>query len=88
MFQMMGVFAEFERARMRNESVLASRGPGVRANASDVRQSPPALQKRIREALVTPGRPSVRVIAKQFGVNPGTVQRISCPFDRVGVVVA
>ncbi len=31
------------------------------------------LEKRIREALATPGRPGVRVIAKQFGVNPGTV---------------
>jgi DNA-binding transcriptional regulator YhcF (GntR family) len=30
----------------------------------------------------------VRVIAKRFGVNPGTVQRISRPFDRVGIVVA
>jgi hypothetical protein len=27
-------------------------------------------------------------IAKQFGVDPGTVQRISRPFDRVGIVVA
>ena len=35
----------------------------------------------IREALATPGRPGVRVIAKQFGVNPGTVQRISRPFE-------
>ena len=32
--------------------------------------------------------PGVRVIAKQFGVDPGTVQRISRPFDRVGVAVA
>jgi DNA invertase Pin-like site-specific DNA recombinase len=48
----------------------------------------PALEKRIREALATPGRPGVRVIAKQFGVDPGTVQRISRPFDREGVVVA
>jgi hypothetical protein len=30
----------------------------------------------------------VRVIAKQFGVDPGTVQRISRPSDRVGVVAA
>jgi DNA-binding transcriptional regulator YhcF (GntR family) len=30
----------------------------------------------------------VRVIAKRFGVNPGTVQRISRPFEDVGVVVA
>ena len=48
----------------------------------------PALEKRIREALATPGRPSVCQIAARFGVNPETVQRISRPFDRVGVVVA
>jgi DNA invertase Pin-like site-specific DNA recombinase len=48
----------------------------------------PALENRIREALATPGRPGVRVIAKQFGVDPGTVQRISRPFEEVGVVVA
>jgi hypothetical protein len=47
-----------------------------------------ALEKRIREALATPGRPGVRVIAKQFGVDPGTVQRISRPFEDVGVAVA
>jgi hypothetical protein len=47
----------------------------------------PALEKRIREALATPGRPGVRVIAKQFGVNPGTVQRISRPFEQEGVAL-
>ena len=57
---------------------------------SDIGRPPiaPALEKRIREALATPGRPGVRVIAKQFGVDPGTVQRISRPFDRVGIVAA
>jgi hypothetical protein len=40
----------------------------------------PALEKQIREALATPGRPGVRKIAARFGVNPGTVQRISRPF--------
>ena len=48
----------------------------------------PALEKRIREALATPGRSGVRVIAERFGVNVSTVQRISRPFDRVGIVVA
>jgi hypothetical protein len=57
-------------------------------NAKMLSSLAPALEKRIREALATPGRPGVRVIAKQFGVDPGTVQRISRPFDRVGVVVA
>jgi hypothetical protein len=46
----------------------------------------PALGKRIREALATPGRPGV-VIAKQFGVNPGTVQRISRPFEQDAVAL-
>src|SRR5262249_14299161 len=32
-------------------------------------------------------RPGVRVIAKQFGVDPGTVQRISRPFAAASVVV-
>jgi DNA invertase Pin-like site-specific DNA recombinase len=39
-------------------------------------------------ALATPGRPGVRVIAKRFGVDPGTVQRISRPFDGASVAVA
>ena len=51
---------------------------------ADTRQ----LEKRIREALATPGRPGVRVIAERFGVNPSTVQRISRPFDGASVAVA
>jgi hypothetical protein len=48
----------------------------------------PALEKRIRDALATPGRPGIRVIAERFGVNPSTVQRISRPFDGASVAVA
>jgi hypothetical protein len=44
--------------------------------------------ERIREALATPGRPGIRVIAERFGVNPSTVQRISRPFDGASVTVA
>src|SRR5215472_2034812 len=43
-----------------------------------------------QRAEVGPGgswRPGVRVIAKQFGVDPGTVQRISRPFAAASVVV-
>jgi hypothetical protein len=60
----------------------------MRENASGGPPIAPALEKRIGEALETPGRPGVRVIAKRFGVDPGTVQRISRPFDGVGVAVA
>jgi hypothetical protein len=41
----------------------------------------PELEERIRKALTTPGRPGVRKIAERFGVDSGTVQRISRPFE-------
>jgi hypothetical protein len=37
----------------------------------------PKLRERIQEALMAPGRPGVRKIAEQFGVNASTVQQIS-----------
>src|SRR5262249_13047970 len=40
-----------------------------------------------KRALATPGRPGVRKIAARFGVNPGTVQRISRPFVVRSVVI-
>jgi DNA invertase Pin-like site-specific DNA recombinase len=80
---MMGVFAEFERA-MIAERVRAGL---ARARGEGKRLGRPPFEKRIREALATPGRPGVRVIAKQFGVNSGTVQRISRPFEQEGVAL-
>ena len=41
----------------------------------------------MKKALATPGRPGVRVIAKQFGVDPGTVQRVGRPFENLASVV-
>ena len=44
------------------------------------------LEKQIRAALDKPGRTEgVRKIAARFGVDPGTVQRISRPFDEACV---
>jgi DNA-binding MarR family transcriptional regulator len=40
-----------------------------------------AREAAIKAALAKPGRPGVRKIAEQFGVDPGTVQRISRPFE-------
>jgi DNA invertase Pin-like site-specific DNA recombinase len=89
MFQMMGVFAEFER------SIIAER---VRSGIKRVRSEgkrwgrppiAPALEKRIREALNKPGRTEgVRKIAARFGVDPATVQRISRPFGGEGSAAA
>src|SRR5215475_6322693 len=80
LFQMMGVFAEFERA-MIQERVRA----GLRRAVSEGKQLgrprlDPELEGRIREALASPDRPSVRALAKRFGVAVNTVQRISRPF--------
>ena len=82
MFQMMGVFAEFERAMIQER---------VRAGLARVRSEgkklgrpriAPDLEKRILAALKAPGRTEgVRKIAARFGVDPSTVQRISRPFD-------
>jgi DNA invertase Pin-like site-specific DNA recombinase len=81
MFQMMGVFAEFERAMIQERvraGLARARGEGKRLGRPPIA---PELEERIRKALATPGRPGVRKIAKRFGVNPGTVQRIARPFE-------
>ena len=74
-FQMMGVFAEFERS-MNQERVRAglarARSKGKRLGRPTI---PQEKEDAIRAALSQPGRPGVRVIAKQFGVDPSTVQR-------------
>ena len=81
MFQMMGVFAEFERSMI----VERVRAGIARAKASGTKSGkafgrprmPVELEQRIREALAAPGRPGFHKIAAQFGVATGTVQRIA-----------
>jgi DNA invertase Pin-like site-specific DNA recombinase len=80
MFQMMGVFAEFERAMIQERvraGLARARSEGKQLGRPRIAVE---LENRIRDALGQPGRPGVRVIAKQFGVDPATVQRISRPF--------
>jgi DNA invertase Pin-like site-specific DNA recombinase len=83
LFQMMDVFAEFERP-MIQERVRA----GLRRAVSEGKQLgrpriAPELEERIRKALNAPGRiEGVRKIAVRFGVDPSTVQRISGPFEQ------
>jgi DNA invertase Pin-like site-specific DNA recombinase len=85
MFQMMGVFAEFERS-MIQERVRA----GLRRAKDEGKQLgrpriPAELEARILAALKTPDRTEgVRKIAARFGVDPSTVQRISRPFEGAG----
>ena len=81
LFQMMGVFAEFERSMIQER---------VRAGLEEERgqSGVEARENAIRAALSQPGRPGVRVIAKRFGVDPSTVQRISRPFGEAASAVA
>jgi DNA invertase Pin-like site-specific DNA recombinase len=78
MFQMMGVFAEFERAIIQERvraGLARARSEGKRLGRPPIA---PELEERIRAVLDKPGRTEgVRKIAARFSVNPGTVQRIS-----------
>ena len=83
LFQMMGVFAEFERAMIQEQvraGLARARSEGKQLGRPRIK---PDLEKRILAALNKPGRTEgVRKIAKDFGVDPSTVQRInSHPFD-------
>jgi DNA invertase Pin-like site-specific DNA recombinase len=78
----MGVFAEFERAMIAERlraGLARARGEGKRLGRPPIA---PALEKGIREALATSGRPGVRVIPKQFGIDPRHgIAVISRPFE-------
>jgi DNA invertase Pin-like site-specific DNA recombinase len=77
MFQMMGVFAEFERSMIRervNAGIARAKSAGKHCGRPFIDTQ---LEGRIRGALAAPGRPGLHKIAKQFGVGTGTVQRIA-----------
>jgi DNA invertase Pin-like site-specific DNA recombinase len=82
LFQMMGVFAEFERS-MIQERVRAglrrAKSEGIRLGRPPIA---PELEERVRKALNEPGRTEgVRKIAARFGISVPTVQKISRPFE-------
>ncbi|MEL6366260.1 MAG: recombinase family protein [Pseudomonadota bacterium] len=75
MFQMMGVFAEFERAMIRDRvkaGLDRARGQGKRLGRPKL---DPAIEANIRAALEA-GEGGVHKLAKRYGVGAGTVQRI------------
>src|SRR5262249_52173445 len=79
MFQMMGVFAEFERAMIQERvraGLARARDEGKQLGRPPI---PEALEERIREARR--GGLSVGKAAAQVGARPGTVLRI--PFAHV-----
>jgi DNA invertase Pin-like site-specific DNA recombinase len=85
MFQMMGVFAEFERA-MIAERVRAGLRRAISEGKTLGRPRIAAdVERRISAALKArkDTGDSVRKIAARFGIDPSTVQRIARPFDGV-----
>jgi DNA invertase Pin-like site-specific DNA recombinase len=74
MFQMMGVFAEFERA-MIQERVRAGLARAVAEGTKRRPKTDTATEKAIRAAL-SKGDTGMHKIAARFGVGTGTVQRI------------
>jgi DNA invertase Pin-like site-specific DNA recombinase len=81
MFQMMGVFAEFERSMIVERvraGVARAKASGTKSRKAFGRPRTDAkLEQRIRETLATPGRPGFHKIAATFRVATGTVQRIA-----------
>src|SRR5262245_14899285 len=86
MFQMMGVFAEFERSILQERiraGIARAKGEGKHCGRPRIDS---ALEERIRAALDKPGRTEgVRKIAARFGVSAGTVQNLTRPFDGIAV---
>src|SRR6476620_5507029 len=77
MFQMMGVFAEFERSMIQERvkaGIARARAQGKRMGRPSI---DPGLEQRIRAALQATGRPGFHKLAAQFGVATGTIQRIA-----------
>ena len=79
MFQMLGVFAEFERSIIQERvraGLQRAKREGKRLGRPPIAEK---LAERIRGALA--GGMSVRKTAAKFDVNPSTVQRIARPFE-------
>jgi DNA invertase Pin-like site-specific DNA recombinase len=76
MFQVLGSFAEYERDMIRarvKAGIARAKAQGKHCGRPSIK---PEVAQRIRDALSVPGRPGIRVIAKQFGVSPMTVQTV------------
>lgn len=77
MFQMMGVFAEFERAMIRERvkaGLARAREEGTRLGRRPIEQTDARKTKAIRAALEA--KTGIRRIARELGVGVGTVIRI------------
>jgi DNA invertase Pin-like site-specific DNA recombinase len=77
MFQMLGVFAEFERAMIQERvraGLARARAEGKTLGRPPI---PEKTERAVQTALKKKNRPGLRKIASALGVGVGTVQRIS-----------
>ena len=87
MFQMLGVFSEFERSMIQcrvKSGMARAREQGKRFGRPP---TPPAKADAIRAALLAGGK-GIQKIAREFGVGTGTVQRLKAGMDRQAADVA
>ncbi|MFZ1094777.1 MAG: recombinase family protein [Xanthobacteraceae bacterium] len=93
MFQMMGVFAEFERSMIQERvrgGLQRAKSEGTKSGKAIGRPwTDSETETAILADLRAPGRTEgVRKIAARHGVSVGTVMRISRPFGGASVAVA
>ena len=77
MFQMLGVFAEFERSMIRERvraGLARARAEGKQLGRLKI---PEKTERAVQAALARKDRPGLRKIAASLGIGVGTVQRIS-----------
>ena len=81
LFQMMGVFAEFERSIIQDRihaGLARARAQGKRLGRPSI---PVTIERKIRDALKKGGT-GIRKLAAKHHVGVGTVQRIKRELDR------
>jgi DNA invertase Pin-like site-specific DNA recombinase len=77
MFQMLGVFAEFERSMIQERvraGLARARSEGKRLGRPKI---PEKTERTVQTILARKDRPGLRKIAASLGIGVGTVQRIS-----------
>ena len=77
MFQMLGVFAEFERSMIQERvraGLARARAEGKQLGRPKI---PEKTERVVQAALARKDRPGLRKIAANLGIGVGTVQRIS-----------
>jgi DNA invertase Pin-like site-specific DNA recombinase len=83
MCQMCGVFAELERAIIRERVMAGLARAKAQGKKLGRKPTPPAIERKIRRALSRENRPGLQKIARNIGVGVGTVQRIKAAMANI-----